>query len=80
MRAGAEAMSFLAQRLGQHEIGHVVEGEGQLQPLGRHQPVGKEGAGVIDENIDARLAGGDFRSDLARLRHARKIREIDAMA
>jgi hypothetical protein len=46
----------------------------------RHPPLGKEGAGVVDQDVDARLAGGDRRSDLARLGHAREIRQMHAMA
>ena len=71
---------LVAQRFGQHEIGHVVEGEGELEALGRHPPVGEEGAGVVDQHVDARLARGDRLSDLARFRHAREIRQMQAMA
>ena len=71
---------LVAQRLGQHEIGHVVEREGQFEAFGRHPPLGKEGAGVVDQDVDARLARGDRRSDLARLGHAREIRQMHAMA
>jgi hypothetical protein len=38
------------------------------------------GAGVVDQHVDARLAFGDRRSDLACLGHAREIRQMHAMA
>ena len=40
----------------------------------------KEGAGVVDQHVDARLTCRDRRSDLARFRHAREIRQMHAMA
>src|SRR6476661_8505788 len=42
----------------QHEITHVVERKGQLQAVFGDLPLAEHGAGVVDENINARLGRG----------------------
>ena len=80
MRAGAEATSLLAQRLGQHEIRHVVEGEGQLQAFGGDAARREQRAGVVDERVDARLARHDLAADPARFGDQREVGDMGAMA
>ena len=58
----------------------MVEGEGEFETLGRHPAVGEESAGVVDQHVDARFAFSDRRADPARFRHAREIRQVNAMA
>jgi hypothetical protein len=63
----------LPQAMGQDEIGHVIEGEGALEPFRRDLPRGKEAAGIVDENVDAGLLGSDLRADPLDLRQQRKV-------
>ena len=79
MRAGAESPQLVEQRVRQHEIGHVVDREGRLQAFGSDAPVGENGAGVVDQHIDARLARRDLGADPLRLGHQREIGRIRAM-
>jgi hypothetical protein len=65
--------------MGQDEVGHVIEGEGPLDPLRRDFPGGKKAAGIIDQNVDARLGRRDFRADPFYLAKQRKVGVIGAM-
>ena len=64
---------LVAKRRRHDEIGHVVQREGELQPLRRHMPLGEHGAGVVDQHVDARLARRDGETGAPGLRHARKV-------
>jgi hypothetical protein len=58
----------------------VVEGEGELQPILRDAAVAEEGAGIVDQHIDARLGPGNFPRDTLHLGEAREIGLVEAMA
>ena len=57
----------------------MVEGEGELQPILRDAAVAEEGAGIVDQHIDARLGPGDFPRHPLHLRKAREIGLVEAM-
>jgi hypothetical protein len=51
------------QPVGKDEIRQVIRGECQLIPFSGHLTFRANEAGVIDQNVDARLGGGDFARD-----------------
>jgi hypothetical protein len=66
----------LAQPLGQHEIGHVVERECEFEPvLGKPAP-GEECARVIDQDVDALLPVSDLSRHAFHLGEACEISKI----
>jgi hypothetical protein len=76
-RAGDEAPD---QPGGQHEIGHVIEREGALEPVLGDGAAGEHGAGIVDQHVDARLRGGDLAADALDLLEAQQIRIVDRVA
>jgi ribulose-phosphate 3-epimerase len=52
------------QAMREHEIAHVIECEGPLEPLRGKQAAPEHCAGVVEKDIDARLGGGDLGPDL----------------
>ena len=67
MRAGAAATRLSRRAVREHEIAHVVEREGPLEPLGGELASPEHAPGIVEENIDARLGGGDLRPHLLHL-------------
>ena len=59
--------------MGQHEVRHVIGGEGAFEPVRRQLSAGKHIAGVVDEYIDARLGGGDLLADPLHFRDNRQV-------
>ena len=59
--------------MGQHEVRHVIGGEGAFELVRRQLPAGKHIAGVVDEYIDARLGGGDLLADSPHFRENRQV-------
>ena len=53
-RRGDEAV---AQCRGQHEVGHMIEGKGALEAVLRDFTLGEHGAGIVDQDINARFRG-----------------------
>jgi hypothetical protein len=62
--------------VGQHEIGHVVEREGALEPVRRHSAGSKYIPGIIDEDVDARLFCRDPGSNLLGLVETRQVGDM----
>ena len=56
MTMRAPALQLGQQQVGDDEIGHVVEGEGHLQPVCGFLPLVEQGAGIVDQHVDLRLA------------------------
>ena len=52
----------LAQTVAEHEIGHVVEGKGALEPFGGEAAIAEDRTGIVDQDIDPPL----LRRDLGR--------------
>ena len=74
---GGRRREPFAQPSGENEIGHVVEREVALQPVLGHLARPERRAGVVDQNIDARLLIGEMRRYSF---HFRQAREIGGMA
>ncbi|MEJ0042246.1 MAG: hypothetical protein WDM81_08530 [Rhizomicrobium sp.] len=64
------------QNIGDDEIGQVVDREGHLQPVDAFLPRGEDRAGIVDQDVDARLGGGDFRRDALHLGDGREVGEM----
>ncbi len=57
----------------------MVRGEGQFQSIARHLPSIEERAGIVDQNVDSRFRGRNFRGYPFHLLQERKIGVINAM-
>ena len=58
----------------------MVEGEGHFQAFGGDATVGEDRAGVVDQHVDARFAGGDLAADAPRFGDPRQIGDVGAVA
>ena len=71
----APGFELAQQQIGDDEIGHVIEGEGHLQPVGGFLPLVEQGAGIVDQDIDLGFARQLARHPL----HFRQHRKIGHM-
>jgi hypothetical protein len=76
---GGRRRESLAQPSGENEIGHVVERKVAPQPVLGHLARSERRAGVVDQNIDARLLVGDLCRHPFHFRQAREIGEMQSV-
>jgi hypothetical protein len=69
----------LLQAMGQDEIGHVVQGEGALEPFRRDLPRREKAAGIVDQDVDTRLGCCDLRAGPLHIGEQRKIGVMSTM-
>ncbi len=69
----------IAKFVGQHEIRHVIGGEGAFECVRCHLPGREYVAGVVDKHVDARLGGGDLPADPLHLGEGRQVGDMGAM-